>query len=431
MGRGKLKTFSRKHPLIFLGSLSAVVGILGVVSWLFTNWIGGSYSGELYQILREIIFLGITMGIVLGETVIFPLLLMATEIRGLFHQIRGKSVSLKMRYIDLTVIVLGILYNILLLSFLDSVMFQSDWNETLYNAQKHTPIFTESYPTVWAIICVAILGYLLVNFVSLNKLPPLALVLGLSTMYLGTMVSILWLIQTFKGEALPEFMLLVFPICCVCITARTVIHKVKEWNEKSLKLEDKDYGLILNWCNGLLQNANRWPVAAFLLMWPLLGILIGILMLFGQKPDAVIRAWTETSDWNLSQRAAPQNLYKDEHYLCTVAAGGHQKIVKPIRLGVRHGHEVIVNRQLCIANAFEQVLEERIPRFHKVVRGIYDEYGFPVARLIKSKRAADIVYFLMKPAEWFFLMILYFVDVNPENRIAIQYTGKRLADKFI
>lgn len=424
----KIKSFSRKHPLIFLGALSAVVGILGVVSWYLTNWIGGAYSGEPYQVLWEIIFLGITTGVVFGEAVVFPLLLMAAEIRSLFHQIRGKNVSLKMRYIDLTAIVLGVLYNILLLSFLDSVMFQSDWNETLYNAQKHTPIFTESYPTVWAIIGIAIIGYLLVSFVPLGKLPPLALVLGLSAMYLGTLESILWMVQTFKGEALPEFLLLILPICCVCITARTVIYKVREWNGKTWESENRGYGSMLESCNRLLQNANRWPVAAFLLMWPLLGIIIGILMLFGQKPDAVIKAWTETSDWNLSQRIAPQNLYKDEHYLCTVAAGGHKKIVKPIRLGVRHGHEVIVNRQLCIANAFEQILEERTPRFHKVVRGIYDKYGFPVARLIRSKRAADMVYFIMKPAEWFFLMVLYLVDVNPENRIAIQYTGKRLED---
>ena len=91
-----------------------------------------------------------------------------------------------------------------------------------------------------------------------------------------------------------------------------------------------------------------------------------ILVLFGQAPDSVVRAWTETSDWNLSLKEAPQNIYYDEHYLCTVAAGGHKKIVKPIRAGVRHGHRVIVNRQLCIANAFEQVLEERTPHFHRI-----------------------------------------------------------------
>ena len=175
-------------------------------------------------------------------------------------------------------------------------------------------------------------------------------------------------------------------------------------------------------------KSEYWPVAAFLLMWPLLGILIAVLILFGQAPDSVIKAWTETSDWNLSQKVSPQNIYYDEHYLCTVAAGGHEKVVRPLRLGVRHGHQVIVNRQLCVANAFEQILEERTPKFHRVVRDFYDKYGFPVAKLIHSKYVADLIYILMKPLEWVFLFVIYMCDAYPENRIALQYTGKTVKD---
>ena len=160
-------------------------------------------------------------------------------------------------------------------------------------------------------------------------------------------------------------------------------------------------------------------------MWPLLGIVLCFLMLFGQKPDYLIKAWTETADWRLSQKTAPPNLYKDQHYLCTVAAGGHNRILKPIRMGERHGHRVVVNRQLCIANAFEQILEERTPRFHKCVRHIYDTYGFSIAKLIRTKTAADIVYLLIKPLEWFFLIVLYLCDTKPENRIAMQYLPKQ------
>ena len=47
----------------------------------------------------------------------------------------------------------------------------------------------------------------------------------------------------------------------------------------------------------------------------------------------------------------------------------------PLRLGMRHGHEVIVNRQLCVANAFEQVLEERTPRFHRALRNFFPDFG--------------------------------------------------------
>ena len=106
-------------------------------------------------------------------------------------------------------------------------------------------------------------------------------------------------------------------------------------------------------------------------------------MLFGQ-PDSMIKAWTNTADWAFSQKIPPQNLIIDEHYLCTVAAGGHETVVKPQRMGVRHGHPVVVNRQLCIANAFEQVLEEKTPRFHRFLRRNYDRYGYPFAKHIKK-----------------------------------------------
>ena len=47
-------------------------------------------------------------------------------------------------------------------------------------------------------------------------------------------------------------------------------------------------------------------------MWPLLGALVCFLLLFGQRPDNIIKAWTETSNWNLSTKVSPQNIYYDE-----------------------------------------------------------------------------------------------------------------------
>lgn len=101
-------------------------------------------------------------------------------------------------------------------------------------------------------------------------------------------------------------------------------------------------------------------------------------------------------------------------------------VVKPIRTGKRHGHRVIVNRQLCIANAFEQLLEERVPNVHRFVRALYDKIGYPISKHIHSPYIADVVYFIMKPLEWLFLCTLYLFDAKPENRIAVQYPHKAL-----
>lgn len=278
--------------------------------------------------------------------------------------------------------------------------------------------------TVWVIALAGFAGYLTVSFLPIKKTPPLLLVLGMSAMYLGTIESIVWGVQIYQNPftSLP---LLLLPLNCILITARTILTKIREWEHIPHEMHKIHRIPFLQSCSRILDNAKVWPLAAFLLMWPLLGILIAILVLFGQAPDSVIRAWTETSGWNLSRRVAPQNVYYDEHYLCTVAAGGHRKVVKPLRLGIRHGHEVIVNRQLCVANAFEQVLEERTPRFHRALRNFYDKYGFPVARCIRSPYVADLIYYLMKPLEWFFLAVLYLTDVRPEDRIAVQYMGDR------
>jgi hypothetical protein len=90
-------------------------------------------------------------------------------------------------------------------------------------------------------------------------------------------------------------------------------------------------------------------------------------------------------------------------------------------MGKRHGHRVIVNRQLAVANAFEELLSQHLPRLHRLVRYVYDRWGYPISRHIRTPWAADAVWLLMKPAEWFFLVCLYLFDLKPENRIAVQY----------
>lgn len=109
------------------------------------------------------------------------------------------------------------------------------------------------------------------------------------------------------------------------------------------------------------------------------------------------------------------------HYLCTVSLKGHPRIIKPVRYGIRHNNRIIVNRQLCIANAFEDLIKERSPIFHQRIRSFYDKYGYPLSKHINTEVSADIVYILMKPLEYIFLVILYLFDKKPENRIARQY----------
>ena len=161
---------------------------------------------------------------------------------------------------------------------------------------------------------------------------------------------------------------------------------------------------------------------------PVILLLSILLFVFSQKPDSTIKAFTETYKHGLSQwDYMCDNVECGGHYLCSVAANGHMQLVKPQRYGERKGGIIICNRQLLVSNAFEELIEQKCPSIHRVVRIKYDRVGDVVHRyyrLFRNRYFSDLVYVLMKPLEWFFLVTLYLVDRKPENRIAQQYIGK-------
>lgn len=422
--------FHKEHPVLAAWLLSMVIGFIWALVAMVRMF--DYYDIDAFEIIRS---LGgsVLWGILIGNVVVFPVALTICEGICLIGEQRRRPVKGAWLF-DQYVFWLGGLYEMLYLTFGLNVTF-SDWQVQLSNAERHTPVYSGAVVTVVILMLLGLVGYVILQYVPLRRMPPLITVLSISAMYLGVLELIAFTVQTCQlQESWINGCLLLLPVSCVLIMERLILRKIKEWNDLIQNAEAAHFGTekiiqnpILCKCDNILRKSQWWPLLALLLMFPLLGILVAILMLFGQAPDSVVKAFTETSDWNLSLRQAPQNVMYDEHYLCTVAAGGHEQVVKPIRLGKRHGHEVIVNRQLCVANAFEQVLEERTPGLHRALRHFYDTYGFPVARLIRSKYTADLMYFIMKPLEWIFLCVLYLTDAHPENRIAVQYTGKTAA----
>ncbi len=300
----------------------------------------------------------------------------------------------------------------------------TDWYEPVFPFEVHTPVSTEHMLTILVFAFIGMVGYLIM-LLPVKKTPPLLFVIGISFMYFGVIVAIMWAIQTSTVEKDPMHIpfFAVFSLNMILLAANITRIKIEQYNQarkEGLLLKSKFVGL-----EKLLEKGERMPLYAFLLFLPLLALAIGALMLCGQDYDSFIKAWTETSDWVLSTKQSPPPLEYEGHYLCTVAAGGHRSVVKPQRDGRRHGARITVNRQLCIANAFEQVLEERTPNIHRAVRSFYDKYGYPVSKYIRTKLSADIVYIIMKPLEWVFLIVLYLADTRPERRIAVQYLPEK------
>lgn len=164
---------------------------------------------------------------------------------------------------------------------------------------------------------------------------------------------------------------------------------------------------------GLLRAVGLAPVV--------LGLHAVLQALWLGRAGGALQVFTRTCDQVLSLQQVVI-LPQDCHYLCTVAARGHAWLVRPERLGRRGGVPIVVNRQLAIANAFEDLLRERWPRFGRLARRVYDRLGLPVSRYIRRPWLADLTYLAMKPAEWLFAAALLLLDRgDPEARIDRMY----------
>ena len=357
---------------------------------------------------------------------IFPIILTIINFLNLFLEHKIKE-----NLIDTLIFILGIGFSIVLFISYDFL----DYNESLRlggigEIDLHSPIASWSYPTIILIFIIGIVSYILIRKRKLN-LPPIIIVGAMSGILICSLYMIIWIVQLSEHLFEMEYImhglpyLILFPInyiLCAIRAEKTImkIYKKENLNKKEYKKK------FLNICNNLLYDIDNWPILSIVLMFPIIIILTCVLIIFGQRPDEAIRAFLETSDWALSTKISPPDITYDAHYLCTVSLRGHKEIVKPLRIGIRHGEKIIVNRQLCIANAFEDYIKEKLPKTHRFIRYIYDKYGYPLSKHINTKLQADITYILMKPLEWIFIIFLYTFDIKPENRIKTQYIGKKI-----
>lgn len=169
--------------------------------------------------------------------------------------------------------------------------------------------------------------------------------------------------------------------------------------------------------------AHRPTLLASLAAAPVLaGAYAVVMAALHHRPTAALDVFTETCGHALSRLPVQHVVVQDCHYLCTVAARGTPSLVRPERLGERNGHPILVNRQLAVANAFEDLLHARWPRFGRLARATYDRLGWPVSRYITRAWMADLVYLAMKPFEWGFYATLLLLDRDdPERRIDRMY----------
>ena len=310
---------------------------------------------------------------------------------------------------------------ILLFLFLSS-FFGAEYTAAIdpVDGEGYTFISVKYWPTF--------LTYFLLYHIALGtlwvrraKLPPLPLVLCLCFLYIGIAVNIGIASQVSSGEN-GDFILASFPIfssfIAILVIGRTLMAVREELSTKAFRIR------WLNRLNTLLSSRFTVLTWSVILVFPIFAFITLLLMLFGQDYDSVAKGFTETTTWAFSQKEHPPYLEHTGHYLCTVAACGSPRLVKPLRWGKRGGRPIIVNRQLQIANAFEELVADFSPALHHFLRTNYDKYGYDLSQKINTPIASNITYLLMKPLEWFFLLCLYTFCLHPEKKIEKQYRGQ-------
>ncbi len=218
--------------------------------------------------------------------------------------------------------------------------------------------------------------------------------------------------------------IITFPLLCPYLFSLLLFIEIrKRFYHFKKELDEEDYiydSLVLEKVEGIITNEKVENPLIFFLLLPFVALQQAILLLFGQESMSIIKAFTETTTYTFSQYEPPPHPGTG-HYLCTIASRGSTWLVKPQRKGIRGGKEIDVNRQLMIANAFEEWLEIHTPRFHRFLRSNYNKVGIPLNNFVQAKWASNLFFILMKPWEWFFLVWLYIFDKNPEKRIQKQY----------
>jgi hypothetical protein len=93
-------------------------------------------------------------------------------------------------------------------------------------------------------------------------------------------------------------------------------------------------------------------------------------------------------------------------YIVTAASYGHKSIVKPLYQTQHKDKLISVNQQLLTLWRFEQVWKSSFPLSHKCFRAAYNRTGPLIARQIRFKFMADIIYLMIKPVEWLAFLIV-------------------------
>lgn len=326
---------------------------------------------------------------------------------------------------DLSTIFIGGFYHLMLI-YVNDNFTGKDYTEAIYPDEYHAVMHSEYSIIIQCVMVIGFISMILLCIRKPEKTPPLQSALCIAFTAIMLLLMGLIYIQMICKFEISFVMFYLYYFNLIIISARRIHYHITEQVRLANERETVFRTKFAEKLHKMMSTVSGMTKFSFMMILPIAIICEILYILFGQGADGFIKAFTMTADWTFSTQIPPPPMEYQGHYLCTVACSGHKKVVKPIRYGIRLNKKIVVNRQLLIANAFEDLIKECFPRSHRKIRNFYDKYGYPVSRHITTPTRADIIYIIMKPLEWLFLAVLYVFDTQPENRIAIQYSGYKV-----
>lgn len=270
---------------------------------------------------------------------------------------------------DLAVILLGAFFSFLwtYCVLLNVRVLLVDYDEPVYEGYFHNALHSEYGITVALTLFIALVSLVIIAAFKPENLPPIPQALCFGFTIIGEILFAFFIIQLGINSSILILPLAFYLVNLIIVTAKLTRRYIAAHLEYKASHDTVYRFKIAEKLEKKLSSAASLTAFHFIMILPAALILIILYVLLGQGPDGVIKAFTMTADWTFSKQIPPPPIDYEGHYLCTVAAGGHEKIVKPVRYGKRRGETIVVNRQLLASNAFEDLIMEKTPRFHKAV----------------------------------------------------------------
>lgn len=135
-------------------------------------------------------------------------------------------------------------------------------------------------------------------------------------------------------------------------------------------------------------------------VWNTPGYTVGNMWGWAAGISAWATAYAASCRSGIIQATEIQRALNPSCFIATAAARGHWWCVGSWPTAWRNEPAARANRQLVTFKCFELAMLTLSPSLHRSFRRLYDTGGYPVSRFIVHPILSDIVYILLKPAEW-------------------------------